>query len=271
LVGLGPHPNADAGCLAAGASASLICGGLACVDSAKPAHASADIVFGASTPTAVDNDSDSVDRHARLGDRGGENDLPTAVWIDDQREVLVAWWKGTVELPNHHAGWESRTQRALGSVDIACSRKEDKNVTFMAAQCFEHRVGDIVLGAPARCRCPVPGFDRMKWGVDLDDGVCAESMGESGGVERRRHDDDPEVFAENRGCLADKRQSGVGMDASLVELVEENSAHADESWVVEKHSGQDSLGDDFQAGLGTNPRVEPSSKSHNLPDVAAHL
>ena len=83
-------------------------------------------------------------------------------------------------------------------------------------------------------------------------------------VERRRHHDDAQVVA-RAPRLARQRDRQIGVDAALVELVEDDRREIGEQRIGLQPRGQDAFGDDEQAGVGAEAAVE----AHLPADLAA--
>ena len=60
-------------------------------------------------------------------------------------------------------------------------------------------------------------------------------------VQRGRHNHHPEIFPEQRLALPGKGKGFVGVQAALVEFVENHYAHAFQARVFQQHPGQDAL------------------------------
>ena len=79
----------------------------------------------------------------------------------------------------------------------------------------------------------------------VDDRAAVEKRRHRGRVERRRHDDDPQVVARAPG-LPRQRDREVGVDAALVKLVEDDRAEVGEQRIGLQARGQHAFGDDEQ-------------------------
>ena len=78
-------------------------------------------------------------------------------------------------------------------------------------------------------------------------GRVAEEGGDRRGVERRRHDDEREVGPRPEPEAAEHRQRDVAREVALVELVEDDGAHAREERVGEEAPREHALGHEPQA------------------------
>ena len=66
-----------------------------------------------------------------------------------------------------------------------------------------------------------------------------------------------------------QRQAQVGVQAALVELVEDHQADALERRVGLQHAGQYALGDDRQPRIAGHPGLEPAAIANGLADRLA--
>ena len=80
-----------------------------------------------------------------------------------------------------------------------------------------------------------------------DDRATAQERRHPPGIESRRHHDDPQVVARAPG-LPRQREAKVGVDASLVELVEHDRAKVRQQGILLQARRQDSFGGDKQPG-----------------------
>lgn len=79
---------------------------------------------------------------------------------------------------------------------------------------------------------------------------CMKGLTDGRCVDSDRHDDDFQVGADDILCLQGQCQCQVGMDASFVELVEDNHVDTLEGGIIDEHSGKDAFGENFDACLG---------------------
>ena len=84
-------------------------------------------------------------------------------------------------------------------------------------------------------------------------------------VERRGHDDDAEVRASEPG-LPGQGQTEVGMDASLVELVQHDRGEVREQRILLQARRQDPFRDDEQTGIAGEALLEPDLPSDLAPN-----
>ncbi len=90
------------------------------------------------------------------------------------------------------------------------------------------------------------------------DGRAAEQPGHRRAVEGGGHDEDAQVVAQDPPGLEGQGEAEVGVDAALVELVEDHEPHPLQPRVVVQAAGEDPLGHDLDAG----PRADVRFAAH---------
>jgi hypothetical protein len=149
-----------------------------------------------------------------------------------------------------------------GAADLAGAREEGEDVAGggpfkVAAGDGGDGGGDLPFeGLADRGRGAVVEGDGEGAPGGGDDGGVVEEAGDSGGVEGGGHDDEEEVGPDGGADLAEEGEGEVGVEAALVELVEQDGACAFEEGVGEEASGEDALGDDMEAGVAGDAGVE---------------
>ncbi len=97
-----------------------------------------------------------------------------------------------------------------------------------------------------------------------DDWAVAEERRHASGIEGRRHHDDTQVVARAPG-LPCQREAQIGVNASLVELVEHDRAKVRQQGVLLQARGQDSFGGDQQPGARAEAALEADMPADLLP------
>src|SRR4051794_41036106 len=70
------------------------------------------------------------------------------------------------------------------------------------------------------------------------------------------HDYNQQILADGLLHLAQQGDGDVGVEVSLVELIEQDGADAGEEWIVEELAGEDAFGQDADARVGADLAVE---------------
>ena len=105
----------------------------------------------------------------------------------------------------------------------------------------------------------------------LELGHVPESLRQGSGVQRGRHQQQPQVGAQGLLHLERQRQADVGVQAALVELVEDDQRDAGELGVVLQDPRQHPFGDHGQPGALGHPRVGAHAQPDALPDLLAEV
>ena len=104
----------------------------------------------------------------------------------------------------------------------------------------------------------------MRAARHVDDRAAVEEARHRFRGERRRHHDDAQIVARRPG-LPRERQPEIGVDGSLVELVEHDRADAGDQRIVDQARGEDAFGGEQDA----RRRREPALEAHVPADLLA--
>ncbi len=88
-------------------------------------------------------------------------------------------------------------------------------------------------------------------------------------VERRRHDEDPELRSEAVADVEGEGQPEIGLEVALVELIEDDDGDAVERGVSLQASGEDAVGDHLDPGGLRDPAFVTRREPDGLPDTLA--
>ena len=253
LLALGPEPDAAAGPRPARPPGPLVGGGPADPAEFESVEAAGRVVARVAGQAAVDHGRHALDGQRGLGDVGRQHDLASVA--GPNRRLLLLEREGTVERqdPDPLATGPGG-QLAGRPADLLDPRQEREHVAARGLG-FD-RPGDLDGQRLAR-RAPIGHLDRVRPPLDPDDRRVAQELRDRPGVHRRRHHDQDQVVADRLADLAEHRQGQVGVQAPLVELVEDHGADAFEEGVAHELTVEDALGHDPDSGLGADPPLEP--------------
>ena len=96
---------------------------------------------------------------------------------------------------------------------------------------------------------PIGDLDGMDAARNIDHRAVSEKRRDPRRIERRRHDDDPQIVPGAPG-LSRECQPEVGVDAPLVKLVDDDGAKAGEGRILLKPRGEDAFGGHQQPRVG---------------------
>ncbi len=214
------------------------------------------IVPGHLVQAGVDDGRHAGHCQRRLGDVRRQDDAPVRHGAD--RLVLFRRVERAVQRHDLDVLAAQTARHLRGRApDLAGARQERQHLPARLRQHVGHGVGQRL---PGRVR----DLHGMHTARHVDDRTVAEEGGHAGGIERRRHDDQAEVLAGEPG-LARERQTQVGVNRPLVELVEDDRAEVGRERILLEAGGQDALGRDEQTGL----RSELPIESHLPADLVA--
>ncbi|MNX70137.1 hypothetical protein D3C86_1013780 [compost metagenome] len=220
----------------------------------------------------VDHGRHAGDGQRGLGDVGRHDD---ARLVGGRREgaLLGLGAFGTAQFEHAIAHRAADGLQRLGrSPDLADARHEDKDRAVEA-------VGEQVAESPYRL---VPDgllwlgrligdVDRVRLGVDFDEGGGVEKGREGVAFEGGRHDDQREVRPGGALQPAEPREAGVGFEGALVELVEDDERGPRERRVLEQLLPEDAVGHEEEAGGVLTGLLEAHLIAHRLADALAAL
>ncbi|MNQ89265.1 hypothetical protein D3C85_1045670 [compost metagenome] len=144
-------------------------------------------------------------------------------------------------------------------MNLALSRQEDQHRPRLLPQGQHDRPRHRVLESLDGVAAQIKGLHREHPPLCLDDRRAIEQAGHPSDVQRGRHDQQPQVVSQHRLALPRQGQAQIGVQAALVEFVEQDRADALQPRIVENHAGEDALGDDFDPRLGPNPALKPGA------------
>ena len=183
------------------------------------------IDLGSSALAGVDHRRHTVDHH-RFRQRGRQHDLASATRIELQRRILVIAAQRAMEWHHDELIIETTAKGPThGPFDTSNGtdpREEDEQITGVHPSDRVDNGGCRRAEILARLRRAMADRDRVTFGLDLHDGVGAESGAQRFGVERGRHDHDPQV-RRRRPRSRGGRPGGVGVNRPFMELVEEHN------------------------------------------------
>ena len=161
-------------------------------------------------------------------------------------------------------------ERRCDARDLAGARKKDEHVAGVARRARRRSRRATVASRRACARgVDVARLDGKRATFARDDRRVAEERRDGGSVERRRHDGDAKIVAHERLRAKRQREAEVGVDAALVELVEDEKADAVERRVVLQAPREDAFGDDLDARRAADARVAAHAIADRLADALA--
>ena len=217
---------------------------------------------------AIDHHPHAVDGDRGLGNRGRQHDLAPARRRRRDGAVLRLGIERTVKRKNvdRRIG-DAFAQSAFGAADFAGARQEGEDRSGFGAQRPQHRVGNLGLDRLRRIAADIAGLDRKSLAFARDHRGVAKRLGDAGAVDRRRHDQQPQILAQPLLGVARQREAEIGIERALVELVEQHGARRLPGRIVENEARENALGHHLDAGAARHLRAEPDPVTDGVADL----
>ena len=155
----------------------------------------------------------------------------------------------------------------LHSPDLARARQKHEQIAGGFRERAPHDARDdrlrrlVAVTAWTRQRgqafADVVRLDRMHAPRVLDHRCAAEQPRDGGAVEGRRHREHAQRRRDVSLRIERERETDVGVQAPLVELVEDHGRDAAERGIALQHPREYAFGDDLEPRLGADARLEP--------------
>ena len=164
---------------------------------------------------------------------------------------------------------DPRLEHFGDAADLALPRQENEDGAGLFVKRRERHARDLVLDAGAWGPPDVAGHDGPGAAFAFDQRRGAEEGANPRAVERRRHDQNPQVFAQAGLRVERERKAEIGLERALVKLVEHDRADALERRIVEDHAGEHALGHDLDPRRARGEALEPDAQADRLADALA--
>ena len=183
------------------------------------------------------------------------------------RRVLRAPVEIAVERHHVDVGADAALQQRGSALDLALAGQEGEHAAALLRQRLPHRACNRILHRRARRALGMARLDRKAPAGALHHRGVAEQARDPRAVERRRHDQQPQVRPQGALHVERQREAEIGIQRTLVELVEKHGGDAREFRIVEDHARQDALGRDEDPCA----RGHPGFHAHGIADRAPRL
>ena len=170
----------------------------------------------------------------------------------------------------------SPSASAARRISPAPGRKTSRSPVGLVADRAPHRRGDLLRQRPRVGlrqvldrdveRAPLGAHARARPAL-----LVVEKRAHRIGLQRGRHDADPEIGTRARAQRAHQRQRQVAGDVSLVELVEHDRGDAGQRRLGQQAAQQDPLGDEANARVRPRPVLEAHRVADGLAGGLAQL
>ncbi len=116
----------------------------------------------------------------------------------------------------------------------------------------------------SRIAAEIARLDRKGAAFAFDHGRAVEQLRDPRAVKRRRHHENPQVFAQTPLRVERQRQPEIGIERALVKFVEQHGGDAVQFRIVENQPGENALGDHLDPGRARHLRAEADAIAHRL-------
>jgi hypothetical protein len=156
-------------------------------------------------------------------------------------------------------------QLALHRRDLALAGQKDQHVPGRPlGQAPPDGAGGTRPGRFGRGLALVDHLDGEEARVGPQHGAVPQEARDRPRIERRRHDHELQIGAHFATDLGQQRQREIGVQAALVELVEDDARDAVEEGITLQAAGQQALGDHLDACLRPGAVLEPDTVADAL-------
>ena len=181
---------------------------------------------------------------------------------------------GGVERAVERREVDARVRDALAeplfdAADLALPRQEGEDRAGVALERDHHRIAHLILDARAGRAAEIARLDGEAPPLARDHRRAAEKVRHARRLERRRHDEEPQVLAQAAATVERERQPEVGVERALVELVEQHCRDAVERRIGEDHAREHAFGHDLDTALRSDLRGEAGPQANRLAEALA--
>ena len=118
------------------------------------------------------------------------------------------------------------SEKILRAADFGGARQERQHRAGIGAQRGRDRIRHLPLDRRIRLAAEIARLDRKGAAFAGDHRRVAEQFADPRAVERRRHHQDAQILAQARLRIARQRQAQIGIERTLVKLVEQHGGDA---------------------------------------------
>ena len=264
VVGLRPEAVAHPRLQTAGPAAPLVRRGQRHRHRLQAGHARARREARHPHQAAVDDHPDTLYGQARLGDGGGQHDPALPRRAGGQGQVLLRLRQVAIE--RHHPHRRRQVgQLRLYPPDLPGAGQEDQNVACLRRQGAPDGTHHRQLNPPRHRARQVPGLHRVAAPGAGDDRRVVQQRRHGLRRQGGGHDQEPQVGPQHGLRFQAEGETQVGVEAALVELVEDDQPDALQGGVGLEEAGEHPFGDHLKAGRRPHPGVEADPVAHRRP------
>ena len=162
---------------------------------------------------------------------------------------------------------DALAQKGFDAPDLSLARQKDEDGAGFGTQGPQDGFRDLVVDPAVRVAAEIARFDRKGPALQFDDFRLAQELCDASAVEGGRHHEEAKVFPQTGLRVERQREPEIGVEGTLVELVEKDCPNPFEGRIGDDHPGEHAFGDDFDAGPAADLRAEPDPQPDRLADA----
>ncbi|MNS59854.1 hypothetical protein D3C72_928270 [compost metagenome] len=268
LLHLGaPQPVADPGAETAGTARPLGGGGPGNLTGLQPGDAASQIEGGTPLQPAVDDHRDPLYGEGGLRHIGGEHQLAAPRRGGLYGRLLGRHVEATVEGGKAHVIRQAPLQPLGEPFYFPLSRQEHQGTAPVGRQRLQHHGAHLGLQPLLAIGGAVVVVDGKAAPLGADHRGVRQQGLQRHALQGGGHNEQLEILPQPLLALDGEGQGGIGMQAALVEFIENDERHPGKLRVLLQHPGQHPLGHYLEPGRGTGATLAP----HPQPDALTHL
>ena len=272
LLHLGaPEPVADAGAEATGPARPL--GGRCLGDLAglQPGDTASQVEAGAPLQPAVDDHADPLYGEGGFRHIGGEHQLALTGRRRGDGGLLRRHVEPTIEGSEAHVVRQPPLQPLGEPLYLPLPRQKHQGAARPGRQRLQHHGAHLGLQPLLAIGGTVVVLDGKAAPLGTNDGGVRQQRLEGHALQGGGHHQQPEVLPQPLLALDGEGQGGVGMQAALVEFIEDHQGHAGQLGVLLQHPGQHPFGHYLEPGGRTGPALPSHPQADALPHLLPEL
>ena len=164
---------------------------------------------------------------------------------------------------------DSLAEQILGSANFRGARQKRQYRAGIGAQRHCDRIRHLPLERHIRFAAEIAGLDWKRAAFAGDHGRIAEQPGHPRAIERRRHHQNAQVFAQAGLRVARQRKSQIGVERPLVKFIKQHRGDAGQFRIFENLAREYPFGDHFNSCRARHLGAEPDTIADSLADALA--
>lgn len=270
MLVLGPQPIAHARLQPPGPAGTLGGAGAGDALGVETAHAAAGVETRNPRQPGVDHHPHAIDGQAGLGNVSGQYHLALARRRRVDGRSLRCQVKLAMQRAQQHiaALTEGIRQLLMDPANLRLPRQEHQHAAGFVVQGFKNGLHQPRLDKFPRLERPPPAhLHRVHAPFTAQDRRVVEQPRQAFTFKGGGHQQDFQrlFIAKQLAAIEAQGQRQVGVEATLVEFVEDQQTHAIQCRVILQAPGEDAFGDHFNTGVGADLAVQADPVADGFP------